>query len=246
MLAAESPVDPALVLTTWDDAPGILLELLATEPPRRKLFDRWLAAVPPEVIAGWLNSRHTGLEAKQLAPFLAALPVASLRRTDPGLLLEQLKLGCDQDFAARAFSAAIGCARKPDWAPVALCSYTQLLHPKGRLGKRAIAELDRSQPPLGAAGSWSQRLARSLNQALQEGRWDSLLMLSLERHAFELLIEADSHAGLAKQVSLAGIDQTELFESWQTQVIFKNIKARSDRASLARFVEKVARTIWPF
>jgi hypothetical protein len=246
MLASKAELEPAMVLSAWKDSEELLLDQVAAEVPSKAVGERWLHSLPPGSIARWLNASGPKLSPRaQVLIFTAAGP-SELAKLRTDLLVQQLEITKSQEFLASVFVASIGCSKKPKWAPIAVSSFDLLLAQRKRYSRQAVTILGQLHCDLSKDTSWPEKMARCLNLAFQDDKWDPIEALHLTPEAFKLVLAADRKAGLARRVSRVGADNPERLTPTQSKALLQNIKERSDPVSLFEWGEALARKLWPF
>jgi hypothetical protein len=246
MLASKADVDPGKLLSAWKGSDELLLDQIAAEVPPKLVSERWLHALPYGAISRWLNTNGPSVSPKAQQLIFGAAGPKELSKVRVELLLEQVEISKSQEFLASAFVAAVSSSKKPQWARVAVKTFEQLLGPKRRFSRQATTYLDELPCDWSKNASWPEKMARCLNLAFQDDKWDATETLHLTAEPFELLLAADRKAGLARRVSRASADSPELLTPGQSEILLQNIRERSDPASLFEWGEALARKLWPF
>ena len=243
MLASDAPVDPALVLRAWPGLDDLLLDLLSSSPLTERRTRPWIEALSGSSMVRWINDNHEGAKAPALRLLVSSLEPSDLCSVDPEIVRDQLLSNGSQDFAVKTLVAAIGSAKNPSWASSAVLAFEQLCRQKApRFSQASVNSLNKLDCSGWEDNSWNDKIARALNLAFQEDRWDPLTCLELPSFPFNALVSADKKAGLARRILTAGVEKPEAFKAWQRDVLLKNMDARADRASLVGLLKR----LWPF
>lgn len=151
------------------------------------------------------------------------------------------------DTAIAAFLAALERPKDPTWADIGTMAYCRVVDraSKDELGP-ARERLPRVEPDL---PEWDvvARVARAASQAFKDGRWPIEAALEIkDRAAFSALVRADRRAGLARAMLIRAAAGGVKVTAWQSDVISSTIRERSDKDSLLKTIEGLARGIFRF
>ncbi|HTT93422.1 MAG TPA: hypothetical protein VMF55_02040 [Solirubrobacterales bacterium] len=239
MIERGAKLNPAMVVAAWPDTVEAVLDLVSVTP-KRSSNPSWLAAVPSASIVERINTHRDETDLARRV-MLGALEPEALRLVAQDILETQLRKTKSVDFAAQAFTASVLNASNRGWEPLAVESFERLCG-KGQGTPRTLGPyLDALAGQRLDPGSWEDRLARVLNLAFQEDRWNPLETLALTQVPFKRLIEADRKAGLARRILDAGSRDPKRFKKWQQQALIDNVEERADKASLIGLIKRVLR-----
>lgn len=244
-IQADATVDPEAMVKSWGNGSEVILDALAqdTKLSTNKLA-RWLGPVSTENILDFLSTEAevSGAFAAAALRSMEPVDIIKLDATTVGAALEAV---CSIDLAIAVFLAALEAPFDAKWAEIATLSYCRVTGPAGKDELReARRRLEGVEPDL-PKHDVAARVARAANRAFKSGRWpiEAALLIN-DRKAFTALVQADKHAGLARAILLHITQSNTKVAVWQREVISSTIRDRSDRESLLKTIEELARGIF--
>jgi hypothetical protein len=247
ILESGASIDPRLLLRSWSNGAELLLHALSKKGrPRRRDLEHWLAGIPQDEVVNFLRANpnaDTSLVTASLAMLdgrhLAGMPAQAGR--------EALDADESVRLAATLFSAALLVHNDLEWAEIAMTAFARLAGIVGKNKLREAAERLKNVEPSLPASDVQGRAARAANRAFKDGDWPIAAAFGLRsRSAFTLLIEADKNAGLARKMLVALTAEDAKATAWQRESITKSIRERSDRDSLLKTIEGLAKGLFRF
>lgn len=247
MVAAAVGSLAEVVVTDWNDGSDLLISALvqATELDTSAL-DSWLAPVPSETLLDFLRGDAEVTDAFAAAA-IRRMDVAAIAAVGPGRVTAALRGDKSIDVAVAAFLGALERPHDVAWAEIGTTAYCRVVDraSKDELGP-ARERLRQVEPEL---PEWDvvARVARAASEAFKDGRWPIEAALGIrDESAFAALVRGDKRAGLARAMLERAASGDVNVTPWQSDLIISTIRERSDRDSLMKTLEGLARSILRF
>jgi len=242
-IGARTPLPDIDIVSRWRNGPELILKALATSKPSKSVMAEWLAAVPDPVVAKFVSEPDSSGEVLALA--LEQLPMSAIAKLSRERLLS---IATEPELTVAGHAAMLAAALErtddPRWAELAVTSYATVVEAAraDRLGaaEERFSKIEPEMP------TWDiqARLASAMNRALKAG-WPSAGALAIrDKEGFRAIVEADPRAELARRILLDSADQHLAVRPWQQTILRRTISERSDRDSLVKIVETLARAAW--
>lgn len=237
ILAAEANLDPTVVLQAWPKAGGAIVAAADAAQPTGEVMRRWFKAMEPGDLDRAIRAGQKRSPAV-VAAGGAVLEKEHLRRWPSELVAQGLDASNDVMYAANVFRTALSAEGTSSWARQAVRSYCQLYAVALREGLGDAQNLlDEIESDM-TNSRVEARLARGMNRAFKEAAWEPRELFELtDVAAFQAVVDADAHAGLARRVLPAALASESGAQPWQIQALKAAIVDRADRDNLATVFE---------
>ena len=247
MVAAAVASLASAVVTDWTDGADLLISALAqaTDLGTSDLSS-WLGPIPAETLMGFLSADAEVTDAFAAAA-IRGMDVAAIAAVGPDKVTAALRGDQSIDVAVAAFLAALERPHDAAWAEIGTTAYCRVVDraSKDELGP-ARERLRQVEPEL---PEWDvvARVARAASEAFKDGRWPIEAALGIrDESAFAALVQGDKRAGLARAMLERAASGDVNVTPWQSDLIISTIRERSDRDSLMKTLEGLARSILRF
>jgi hypothetical protein len=233
------------VTTAWSVGADLLLSALshATGLRTSDLLP-WLAPISSqtllrflstdvEVTDGFAAAAVRGMDASAIAT-VGATKVEAALKGDPSI-----------DTAVAAFLAALERPGGTTWADIGITAYCRVVDRASKDELGPTRERLRGVEPDLPEWDVVARVARAASEAFKDGRWPIEAALEIkDRAAFAALVHADKRAGLARAMLVRAASGDVKVTAWQSDLISSTIRERSDKDSLLKTIEGLARGIF--